>query len=237
MTEFPASKPTTESEIPSNLPFSEPPGRLAWKVCRCLCRLVGSVFFSYFRVWGETELHNGGRIYVGRDFGVQTWVTALRVFRQPLRLVYIGALEDRRWFDLACKNGLAPLLLTGSIDEKFLAVKQLAMAGENLLLVLPQAPDASLESLVGRLRATRLLQVLFLAISGASAALPPGTFVPRAVPISVFCGLTPYQSRPGDSPLTELEILERAIQGLEIDELPSIFFNHRRNLARIQSFY
>ncbi|HNX74395.1 MAG TPA: hypothetical protein PLM07_13595 [Candidatus Rifleibacterium sp.] len=226
---------TTESDISGNLPFSEPPDRLAWKLCRCLCRLVGSVFFSYFRVWGETELHNGGRIFVGRDYGVQTWVTALRVFRQPLRLVYVGALNDRRWFELACKNGLAPLILTGSVDEKFLAVKKLAMAGENLLLVLPQPPDASLEDLVGRLRATRLLQVLFLAISGASAALPPGAFIPRAVPISVFCGLTPYQNRPGDSPLTELEILERAIHGLEIDELPSIFFNHRRNLSRIHS--
>lgn len=232
MTASPAIDRKTEflqSDRPSQLPF---PGRLAWKVCHALARFFGSVFFPYFRVWGETDLRPGGRIYVMRNFGLLTWLTALRVFKRPVRVVMADRSDGSRWFDIAVKCGLAPLRLDGSSDENFLLVEHLVEAGEKLLLVVPDFADESAESLVKRLRAVRFLQILFFALSGAREALPPQRYVPRVVPISAFCGMPHFQSDEDDSPLAELDFLKQALTDLDVDELPSIFFNHQRNLNR-----
>ncbi|MDD3147013.1 MAG: hypothetical protein PHD82_06910, partial [Candidatus Riflebacteria bacterium] len=99
-------------------------------------------------------------------------------------------------------------------------------------LVVPQTPSPETESLVANLRAIRSIQVMFMAVSGCSEALPAAAFVPRVVPVSVFCGLPHYLGNPLSSPFAELEFLEQALKDLEIDELPSIFLNHPRNLSR-----
>ncbi len=236
MTEYPESDLKTEQ--PHHHQAYRPvetPGRFAWKVCRYLARFVGSVFFPYFRVWGETDLKPGGQIFIARDFGILTWITALRVFKQPMRLVLLSEKHDRRWFDLAVSSGLAPLRLSGSVDQNFLMLEHMAEAGEKLLVVIPGSADSNIEELVCRLRATRSLRVLFMAISGADGALPESAVVPRAVPVSVFCGLPHYAANVAESAFAELDFLENAIKDLEIDELPSIFFNHRRNLSKTHS--
>ncbi len=222
------------TEVPVIQPLSEALDPLAWKLCRYLGRFVGSVFFPYFRAWGENDLHGGRRVFITRNYGLQTWLMALRVFKQPVRVVLLADAVDR-WFDLARRNGLAPLHFTGSPEQNFLAVERLATAGENILLVIPQPSDISILDLVGRLRASRSFKTLFMAIAGAEEALPVGAWVPRSVPICAFCGLPHYTSRPDDSPLAELDFLELALKDLDIDELPSIFFNHSRNQTRIQS--
>lgn len=225
----------TNDLMPGGLLRPVLPGRLAWKACHYLARFAGSVFFPYFRVWGETDLKSGGQIFIARNFGIQTWLTALRIFKRPVRVVLADSAADLRWFNLAEKNGLAPLRLCDTPAQNFLTVEHLAEAGEKLLLVVPQVSDPAIDSLVSRLRATRSLKVLFMAISGLKEALPAGAFVPRAVPISVFCGLPHSLGNPVSSPLAELDFLEQALKDLEIDELPSIFFNHPRNLSRNQS--
>ncbi len=236
MSEYPESDQKTEHpHHHETFRPTETPGRLAWKVCRYLARFVGSVFFPYFRVWGETDLKPGGQIFIARDFGILTWITALRVFKRPVRLVFLSEKHDPRWFNLAVKSGLAPLRLSGSVDQNFLMLEHMADAGEKLLVVIARDADKNIEQLVRRLRATRSLQVLFMAISGAAEALPESAVVPRAVPVSVFCGLPHYAANVSDSAFAELDFLENAIKDLEIDELPSIFFNHRRNLGKTTS--
>lgn len=236
MSEYPESDQKTELQR-HNEAFrpAETPGRLAWKVCRYLARFVGSVFFPYFRVWGETDLTPGGQIFIARDFGILTWITALRVFKRPMRLVFLSEKHNQRWFNLATSSGLAPLRLPGSIDQNFLTLEHMADAGEKLLVVIPRSADSSIEELIRRLRATRSLRVLFMAVSGAAEALPESAVVPRAVPVSVFCGLPHYAANVADSAFAELDFLENAIKDLEVDELPSIFFNHRRNLSKTTS--
>ncbi len=233
MIESPESNQTTEFR--AGQPLSELPDPLAWKLCRYLGRFVGSVFFPYFRAWGETDLHGGRRVFITRNYGLQTWLMALRVFKRPVRIVVCDAEDDRRWFELACHNGLAPLHLTGSPEQNSLTVERLAVAGENVLLVIPQHADASVLDLVGRLKIARSFKTLFMAVVGAREALPAGAWVPRSVPICAFCGLPHYNARPDDSPLAELDFLELALKDLDIDELPSIFFNHSRNQNRIHS--
>jgi len=236
MTEYPESDQKTEHpRHHETFRPAETPGRLAWKVCRYLARFVGSVFFPYFRVWGETDLKPGGQIFIARDFGILTWITALRVFKRPMRLVFLSEKHDQRWFNLAVNSGLAPLRFSGSVDQNFLMLEHMADAGEKLLIVIPRSADGNIEELVRRLRATRSLRVLFMAISGAAEALPESAVVPRAVPVSVFCGLPHFTADVADSAFAELDFLENAIKDLEIDELPSIFFNHRRNLGKTPS--
>ncbi len=232
MTASPALGQKTDLSRSDKLSMLPTPGGLAWKVCRALARFVGSVFFPYFRVWGETELTRDGRIFITRNFGLLTWLTALRVFKRPVRVVVADSGDDFCWFNLAGKCGLAPIFLNGTPEENFLLVEHLVEEGEKLLLVVPDFADELSESLVSRLRAVRFLQVLFLAVAGAREALPAKAFVPRVVPISAFCGMPHFQPGEDDSPLAELDFLEQALTDLEIDELPSIFFNHQRNLNR-----
>lgn len=220
--------------MPGGLLKSESPCRVAWKVCHYLARFAGSVFFPYFRVWGETDQKLGGQIFIARNYGLLTWLTVLRMFKRPIRIVLVDAAADLRWLNLAQKSGLAPLKLDDAPAENFLTVEHLAEAGERLLLIVPQVSSPAIDSLISQLRAIHSLKVLFMAISGAREALPTGAFVPRAVPISVFCGLPHYPGDPALSPLAELDFLEQAIKDLEIDELPSIFFNHPRNLSNIR---
>ncbi len=236
MSEYPESDQKTERPHHHEI-FrpAEAPGWLAWKICRYLARFVGSVFFPYFRVWGETDLNHGGQIFIARDFGILTWITALRVFKRPVRLVFLSEKHDQRWFNLANSSGLAPLRLSGSIDQNFLMLEHMADAGEKLLVVISRTADCNIEELVRRLRATHSLRVLFMAISGAAGALPESAVVPRAVPVSVFCGLPHYAANAAGSAFAELDFLENAIKDLDIDELPSIFFNHRRNISKTTS--
>lgn len=231
MTESPESN-TTNSQVSGGPVIRELPNRFVWQFCRYLARFAGSVFFPYFRVWGETDQRTGGQIFITRNYGIQTWLSALRVFKRPVRVVMADASADSRWLKLAKRLGLAPIAADGSPTQNFLAVEHLAKAGENLLLVVPQTPSPETESLVANLRAIRSIQVMFMAVSGCSEALPAAAFVPRVVPVSVFCGLPHYLGNPLSSPFAELEFLEQALKDLEIDELPSIFLNHPRNLSR-----
>lgn len=216
---------------PQILQGRESPGWLAWKAFRAISRFLGSVFFSFFRVWGETELKKTGQVFVVRNLGLQTWLCVLRIFRQPLRFVHADVADRSPWFGLAERGGLAPLKLSGDADQDFLTVEHLLESGEKLVLVIPEHPGEKDGLLVGRLKATHSLKVLFMAINGAQKAMPVGAIVPRAAPVSVFCGMPHYQSRPGDSAFAELELLERSLQNLAIDEIPSIFANHRRNIG------
>lgn len=206
------------------------PGSFAWKAFRSIARFVGSVFFPFFRVWGETELKKGGQVFIARNFGLLTWLCALRVFKRPLRFVMADLNDISRWFSLAMRGGLAPLKLSGDADHDFLAIEHLLEAGEKLILLLPVSASSTTELLVAKLKATHSLKVMFMAISGAGEALPEGAIVPAAVPVSVFCGLPHYCAAPGESTLAELDLLERALHNLAIDELPSIFANHQRNI-------
>lgn len=221
---------TTEPVPHHPMNTREAPGWFAWRAFRSLARFLGSVFFPFFRVWGETELKPGGQVFVARNYGLQTWLCALRIFKRPLRFVLADVNDTSRWFSLAEHGGLAPLRLIGNADHDFLAVEHLLEAGEKLILVIPDSADAVSELLVARLKATHSLKVLFMAISGAREVLPDKAIVPRVLPVSVFCGLPHYRAAPGESSLAELDLLERALHNLAIDELPSIFPNHRRNI-------
>ena len=230
MTEFPESTPTIESARQAII-TPESPGSFAWKAFRAIARFTGSVFFPFFRVWGETEIIKGPQVFIVRNYGILTWLCVLRIFKRPLRFVIADVDEKSRWYSLAESGGLAPICLNGNSDEDCSTLRQLIEAGEKLVLVVPAVKNAVADMLVARLKSMRSLRLLFMAISGASEALPPGAIIPRVVPVSVFCGLPHYTAQAGDPAQIELDFLEHALNDLAIDELPSLFANHPRNVS------
>jgi len=206
----------------------------AYFVFRTWARFIGSVFFSYFRAWGETDLSKScGRLVIVKNYGLITWLTILRTFRSPVRIVFAGIAEDR-WFDLASGGGLSPIRLKGALSEDCTTVSSLARE-ENVVLIIPSCSDEFSISLVSEMRKILADRILFLAIAGARESLPEGVFVPKACPISVFCGLPHMGKAQDNEPLAELHFLEQAISNVPLNELPSIFTNHQRNIHSAKS--
>ncbi|OGK04962.1 MAG: hypothetical protein A2W80_01250 [Candidatus Riflebacteria bacterium GWC2_50_8] len=197
---------------------------------RSLARLFGSIFFPLFRVWGETEIRaDRGCIYIARNYGLLTWISALRAFKKPFRFVSADPSDASIWLWLAEACGLEPVKLSGDTSQDFLCLENLVISKETILLLLPENPDTNALDLVAKIKATHCLTSMFMAISGARAALRAGSLIPRVCAISVFCGMPHPVSATTQGPLTELEFLERAVADIPLNELPSIFFNHSRN--------
>lgn len=209
----------------------KPPCKTAYFIARSLARLFGSIFFPFFRFWGEAEFKSGKhRVFIARNFGLLTWISALRIFRQPLSFIVADQSESSLWLKIAINGGLSPVRLTFDVNEDLPTIEALC-SQENCLLLIACTPDSFAENLVSRLKSSRNIETLFMAISGANVAFPHGTIVPRVCPVSVFCGL-PHISFVGEpgSTFAELKFLEHATQNIPLGELPSIFSNHQRNL-------
>jgi hypothetical protein len=197
---------------------------------RSIARFFGSVFFPFFRVWGETTLrHDRGCIYIARNFGLLTWLSALRTFKKPFRFVSADLADTSIWFKLADACGLEPIKLSGNTDQDFISIEHLFNNKETVLLIIPEIPDQQVIELITKVKATHYLTSIFMAITGARLALRPGSLIPRVCPISVFCGMPHFTTENRPAALSELEFLERAIADIPLNELPSIFFNHSRN--------
>lgn len=200
----------------------------AYFVFRTWARFIGSVFFSFFRAWGETDLKpGGGRIVVVKYLGLITWLTVLRTFRNPVKFLVSGVNDDR-WLELATGGGLEPQTLKQVLNEDIKLIADLSLR-ENIVLMIPETPDDYSIGLLSELKKMFPLKVLFFAVSGAHNSLPEGSYVPKAFPISAFCGLPLINSREEANPLAELQFLEKAIQNVPLNELPSIFLNHPNN--------
>ncbi len=198
---------------------------------RSIARLFGSIFFPFFRVWGETAIRTErGCIYIARNYGLLTWLSALRTFRKPFRFVSADTADSAVWFKLADSCGLEPIKLSGDVSQDFLSIEHLFNNKETLLLIIPEAPDKQVLELIAKIKATHYLTSIFMAISGARVALKPGSIIPKVCPISVFCGMPHYRGDGQPESLSELEFLERAISNIPLNELPSIFSNHSRNI-------
>lgn len=198
---------------------------------RSLARFFGSIFFPFFRVWGETEIRpDRGCIYIARNYGLLTWMSALRAFKKPVRFVSADPADTSIWFQLAEASGLEPVKLTGDTNHDFINIEHLFNQKETVLLLIPEIPDQHSLELTTKIKATHYLTSMFMAITGARVALRAGRLIPKVCPISVFCGMPHSLSTAAQGPLTELEFLEKAVAGTPLNELPSIFFNHSRNL-------
>lgn len=201
----------------------------AYFVFRTWARFIGSVFFSFFRAWGETDQsRHAGRLIIVKNYGLVTWLTILRTFRAPVRFVFASDQKDR-WFDLAEGGGLTPVRLKRELPDDCETLKSLA-GEDNVVLIIPPTSDEFSKKLTLETRKTFGNKLLFLAISGACESLPEGVFVPKACPISVFCGLPHLAEIDKNDPFAELHFLEKAISDVPLNELPSIFANHQRNI-------
>jgi len=197
---------------------------------RSIARFFGSIFFPFFRAWGETVIRTDrGCVYIARNYGLLTWLSSLRIFRRPVRFVLADAADTTIWFELAVSCGLEPIKLSGDVNQDFLSIEHLFNNKETIVLLIPETPDRQVLELIAKIKATHYLVAMFMAISGARLALKPGSMIPRVCPVSVFCGMPHYRSEGQSEPLGELEFLERAISDIPLNELPSIFSNHSRN--------
>lgn len=206
------------------------PCKTAYFIARSLARFFGSIYFPFFRFWGETEFKPAKkRVFIVRNFGLLTWISALRIFRQPLSFIVADQSDSSLWFKLAVNGGLSPVRLTFDLNEDLQIIEALC-SRENCLLLIASAPDSFAEKLVRQLKCSKGIETLFMAISGANVAFPPGTIVPKVCPVSVFCGLPHLPVEVPGEVFAELRFLERAMQNIPLGELPSIFSNHQRNL-------
>lgn len=195
---------------------------------RSLARFFGSLFFPFFRVWGESEIRTDrGCVYIVRDYNLLTWLSALRIFRNPFKFVSYD--NTSLWFRLAEACGLKPIKLSGKTDQDFINIEHWIDQRETLLLMIPEFPEQNILELTAKLKSTPHLKTLFMAISGAKLALKAGSMIPKACPVSVFCGMPHFHGINSQNPLCELDFLEMAITDIPLNELPSIFFNHSRN--------
>ncbi len=208
----------------------KPPCKTAYFIARSLARFLGSIFFPFFRYWGETEFKPGKkRVFIARNFGLLTWISALRIFRQPLSFLVADQNESSLWLKIAMNGGLSPVRLTLDVNEDLQTIETLS-SRENCILLIASEPDSFTENLVRQLKCSKSIETLFMAISGADVAFPAGTMVPRVCPVSVFCGLPHLPVEAPGEVFAELRFLERATQNIPLGELPSIFANHQRNL-------
>lgn len=217
------------TEIDSKLLLDkEPPGRTAWLVFRSLARFWASIFLPYFRFWGENKF-KAGNVIIARNFGLQTWIYALRFFKTPVRIVLADDEDDLTWYNVANNGGLEPILLKGDVQQKVDAIKYLSAKGEIVFFIIPKGIGGNIPKLIDGLEKTLNDNIRLFAIEGALDALPKGAIVPKFASICVFCGRPYFNRFPSEGLLEELTFLESTLYDLDIDEEPSFFRNNRRN--------
>ncbi len=207
---------------------SNQPGRLAWLVFRSLARFWASIFLPYFRVWGENEFKPGS-VIIARNYGLQTWVYALRFFKKPVRIVLADDDDNLRWFNIAYSGGLEPISLKGNVKGKVSVIKELSDKGEIIFLIISKKTGGYNSVFMQELENLIEKRIRLFAIEGAMEALPPGAIVPKFTSICVFCGRPYFNRLPSEDLLDELTFLESTLYDLDIDEEPSFFRNNRRN--------
>ena len=204
------------------------PGRLAWLVFRSLARFWASIFLPYFRFWGENEF-KPGTVIIARNYGLQTWIYALRFFKKPVRIILADDEDNLKWFTIADNGGLEPVCIKGAYKKKASIVKDLSDKGEVIFLIIPRTVGGYNPTLMQELESLLGERIRLFAIEGAMEALPPNAFVPKFASICVFCGRPYFNRFPSEGLLDELASLESTLYDLEIDEEPSFFRNNRRN--------
>ena len=204
------------------------PGRLAWLVFRSLARFWAGIFLPYFRFWGENEF-KPGTVIITRNFGLQTWIYALRFFRKPVRIVLSDDEDNLKWFNIANNGGIEPICLRGNYKQKIATIKELSDDGEIVFLIIPRTNGGYTPTFMKELEAEIGERIRLFAVEGAMEALPPDAFVPKFASICVFCGRPYFNRLPSEGILDELSFLESTLYDLEIDEEPSFFRNNRRN--------
>ena len=204
------------------------PGRLAWLVFRSLARFWAAIFLPYFRFWGENEF-KPGTVIITRNFGLQTWIYALRFFKKPVRIVLSDEEDNLKWFNVANNGGIEPICLRGNYKKKIEKVKELSDAGEIVFLIIPRTNGGYTPTFMKELEGQIGEKIRLFAVEGAMEALPPDAVVPKFASICVFCGRPYFNRLPSEGILDELSFLESTLYDLEIDEEPSFFRNNRRN--------
>ena len=212
----------------NNIEDLNQPGRLAWLVFRSLARFWASIFLPYFRFWGENEF-KPGTVIIARNYGLQTWIYALRFFKKPVRIILADNEDNLKWFNIADNGGLEPVCIKGSYKKKASIIKQLSDKGEVIFLIIPRVLGGYTPTLMQELESLLGERIRLFAIEGALEALPPSSFVPKFASICVFCGRPYFNRLPSEGLLDELTFLESILYDLEIDEEPSFFRNNRRN--------
>lgn len=197
----------------------------AWFFFRCFARFFGSMFFPFFRYWGETE-HKPGRLFIARDFGLLTWLCVLRIFSRPVRFILYSPKENSLWLKLAKIGGLAPVTLSSNPEEAITDINSILDAKEVAVLLIPENIDQNILKVIETLKNNKL--TLFMAVSGARSALPDHSIIAKVCEISVFCGMPCVEESQKSNILAELDLLENAVRHVPLNELPSIFFNRAK---------
>lgn len=206
------------------------PCRVAYFIARSMARFFGSIFFPFFRYWGETDFKNTKkRIFIARNRGLLSWLTALRVFKHPIRFVMADKNDTSIWFKIALSGALAPIRLSFDYEADLQTLAALGQH-ENCMLLVTPAVNSYTESLVAGLKYQKSIEVLFMAVSGPQIALAAKTLIPKVCQISVFCAMPIIPDVSRSDTFAELEFLERATENIPLGELPSIFTNHKRNI-------
>ncbi len=207
----------------------EPPSRLAWLVFRSLARFWASIFLPYYRFWGENDFKPGS-VIIARNFGLQTWIYALRFFKRPVRIVLTDDDDNLKWFNLAVNGGLNPIGIRGNYKHKISTIKLLSDKGEIVFLIIPRTNGGYTPTFMQELEKCLDKRIRLFAIEGAIDALPPDGVIPKFASICAFCGRPYFNRLPSEGILDELTFLESTLYDLNIDEEPSFFRNNRRNL-------
>lgn len=207
------------------------PSRFAWFVFRCLARYFISLFIPCFRFFGETCFKHGGQIFITRNYGLQTWLYPLYIFKRPLRFVMADSSDDSKWFEMASSSGLNPIKLTGHFEIDLETIKNMVNSKEKIILIISDDEDDSLSlNLTKALKETYDKETLFMAVSGAKKVFAQNSSIPKVIPVSLFCGMPFMNNKYNNSVFSELNFLERAVSNLKLEDEPSIFENHKKNL-------
>ncbi len=215
----------------SSSPHSKP-SPIAWFAFRCLARYFVSLFIPLFRHFGETCYRNRGQLFIIKNYGLLTWLFPLSIFNRPFRFVFVEKeTEECKWFKMAINGGLNPILLTGELKEDYEFLNNLLEDKEKVILVVSSDNQHEIsKKLVSMLKENNVKETLFMALSGAEEVFDKNSSIPNVVPVSMFCGMPFMSEENRDQEYAELNLLEKALYNLKVEETPSIFFNHQRNL-------